>query len=164
MPDVNMDMLALSIQQPWAELILRGIKTIEIRRVPARPQQIYLYASQRFSTISLLKCEEEGGEICRERLPRGMIVGTVEILACRRAVAEDAVAAVIPPSYLADQYSWILGNPVRLSQPLAPRFVPFGTWFYPFKRVRTNRRKRRDHGGLSPDCISSLWNGGAGRS
>src|SRR5690606_6122160 len=115
MPDVDMDMLALSIQQPWAELILRGIKTIEIRRVPARPQQIYLYASQRFSTIPLLDSPGEESEMARQRLPRGMIVGTVEILACRRAVVEDAAAAVIPSSYLTDQYSWILGNPVRLS-------------------------------------------------
>ncbi|WP_437225646.1 ASCH domain-containing protein [Planctomicrobium sp. SH661] len=145
----DLDRIALSIQQPWAELILRGIKTIEIRRSPARPRgTIYLYASQRFSRLpgveSLLA--EEG--ISSGALPLGALVGTVEILGCRPACESDAAAARIPPAFLSDAYAWILGNPQRLPQPVQPRYVPFGTWFYPFQRLRTNTRQRRKDGGV----------------
>ncbi len=41
-------MLALSIRQPYAELILRGIKRIEYRSRPTRivGERFYLYASK----------------------------------------------------------------------------------------------------------------------
>ena len=40
-------MLALSIRQPYAELILRGVKTIEYRSRPTRliGQRFYIYAT-----------------------------------------------------------------------------------------------------------------------
>ena len=40
-------MLALSIRQPWAELILRGIKTVEYRSRPTRiiGQRFHIYAA-----------------------------------------------------------------------------------------------------------------------
>jgi len=146
--DMNPDLLALSIQQPWAELILRGIKTIEVRRVQARPQtQIYLYASQRLSTLPGISDLISRHEIQADSLPRGMIVGTVDIVDCRQSRVEDAAAAQISSALLVETYSWVLGNPQRLSQPVPPRYVPFGTWFYPFKRLRTNRRHRSSYGG-----------------
>jgi predicted transcriptional regulator len=41
-------MLALSIRQPYAELILRGIKTVEYRSRPTRiiGERFYIYASK----------------------------------------------------------------------------------------------------------------------
>ena len=41
-------MLALSIRQPYAELILRGIKTVEYRTRPTRiiGERFYIYASK----------------------------------------------------------------------------------------------------------------------
>ena len=42
-------MRALSIRQPWAELILRGVKTVEYRSRPTRviEERFWIYASQR---------------------------------------------------------------------------------------------------------------------
>lgn len=42
-------MLALSIRQPYAELILRGIKTVEYRSRPTRiiGERFHIYASQK---------------------------------------------------------------------------------------------------------------------
>src|SRR3954466_3821975 len=42
-------MRALSIRQPWAEMILRGIKTIEYRSRPTRiiGERFYIYASRK---------------------------------------------------------------------------------------------------------------------
>ncbi|WP_437186387.1 ASCH domain-containing protein [Planctomicrobium sp. SH668] len=142
--EVDVDRIALSIQQPWAELILQGIKSIEIRRVCARPRGIvYLYTSKRLSSIPDLGVLRDRYGISPTMLPLGQIVGTVEILDCRRARMEDAAAAQVPSSLLTDAYSWMLGNPQRLPQPLQPRYLPFGTWFYPFKRLQINTRQRR---------------------
>jgi len=49
---INADRIALGIQQPWVELILRGVKTLEIRSQPTRQRgTIYLYASKRPSAL-----------------------------------------------------------------------------------------------------------------
>jgi len=150
-PDMefSVDRIALSIQQPWAELILRGLKTIEIRRTPARPQgPVYLYASRKPVLFSNLDSLLYRHGILQEALPLGVVVGTVEILDCRRSQAEDGAAALVPAEMLTESYSWILGNPQPFLKPLQPQYVPFGTWFYPFKRLQTNTRQRRDHGGI----------------
>lgn len=44
------ELIALGVRQPWAELILRGVKTIEVRTVDTRQRgTIYLYASKKFT-------------------------------------------------------------------------------------------------------------------
>ena len=47
-------MLALSIRQPYAELILRGIKRIEYRSRPTRiiGERFYIYAARRWAGIN----------------------------------------------------------------------------------------------------------------
>lgn len=145
--DPDPDVIALSIQQPWAELILRGIKTVEVRRVAARPQgPVYLYASQRFSSLPGVDQLLASHGISPETLPRGVIVGTVDVLECRRARPQDAPLAQVSADLLTETFAWVLGNARRLPQPVSPRFIPFGTWFYPFKRLRTNVRQRRGRG------------------
>jgi hypothetical protein len=48
-PSDDKCMLALSIRQPFAELILRGIKTVELRTKPTRiiGERFWIYASKR---------------------------------------------------------------------------------------------------------------------
>src|SRR4051812_14570154 len=47
-PDTRCSMRALSIRQPYAELILRGIKTVELRSRSTRivGERFYIYASK----------------------------------------------------------------------------------------------------------------------
>jgi len=47
---IDPDQIALGVQQPWAELIIRGVKTLEIRRMntPRRGRSL-IYASKKFS-------------------------------------------------------------------------------------------------------------------
>ena len=100
---------ALSIRQPSVEEILRGEKTVEYRSQPTNVRgRIYLYAS--------LAKPEDGGD---EGLPRGVVVGTVEIVDC---VGSDG------------EYEWFLANPQRLPEPLPPQARPQPVWFYPFGR------------------------------
>ena len=134
MQTANPDLIALTIQQPWAELILRGIKTIEVRSVLAGTQQmIYLYASKRFSTLPVAAKTAKRHDVDLKSLPTGMVVGTVTIAECRKSLRTDAAAACIPWPLLKEKYSWMLKSPNAFASPVAARKVPFGMWFYPFQ-------------------------------
>src|SRR5215216_5886466 len=54
-------MRALSVRQPWAELILRGVKTVEYRSRPTRivGERFWIYAS---------KNRDEVGRACPEHV------------------------------------------------------------------------------------------------
>ena len=142
-PDPSL--IALGIQQPWAELILRGIKTIEVRSLPTQIRgTIYLYTSKRTSTFDFAAKAVETYDIDLDALPKGLLVGTVDIVDSRPCTAKDATAACVPGELLAKRQAWLLANPERLSKPLEVRFLPYGVWFYPFRRrTETSRRKKR---------------------
>ena len=107
---------AISIRQPYVEQILRGVKTREYRNVATNiRERVYIYASQKprdWFDYDLLGFTEE-------ELPRGLLVGTVEIVACE---AEPRTGG----------YAYVLANPRRLSRPLKPLNQPQPIWFHPF--------------------------------
>jgi hypothetical protein len=107
-------MSALSLQQPNAEQILRGKKKIEYRSMPTnKRERVYVYASKRpHSAQSWKEIGMEPGD-----LPTGVIVGTVEVVGCRKVRGE---------------YEWDLAKPIRLKRPLKPKNHPQPAWFYPF--------------------------------
>lgn len=120
-PEANdldiMSMRALSVRQPWAELILRGTKTVEYRSTPTLiRERVLLYASripatpEAFASVHL----KPGS------LVRGAVVGSVEITGCRRNH---------------DGYAWDLRSPQRLSVPMIPEGKPQPIWFYPFRQT-----------------------------
>lgn len=110
MPPKPEQLRALSIRQPWAELILRGEKTVEYRSQPTHIRgRVYIYAS--------LAKPEPGDQEFDGDLARGMIVGTVEIADCEGSDGE---------------YGWHLENAQRLDAPLSPNEQPQPVWFYPF--------------------------------
>ncbi|XZE35393.1 ASCH domain-containing protein [Pirellulaceae bacterium SH501] len=112
-------MRALSIRQPWAEQIMRGEKVTEYRSMPTNIHgTIYVYASLgRYPKYSQAEIVEEVG-FGIEDLPRGLIVGTVDIAGC-----EDLGEG---------RFGWILKNPRRLKKLLKPTQQPNPAWFYPF--------------------------------
>lgn len=92
---------ALSIRQPFVELILRGDKTKEFRSQPTNMRErVWLYASDRphERQRSWMKVEKEPGE-----LPTGLIPGSVEIVDCRPDKRYD--------------WAYMLANPKRLRTP-----------------------------------------------
>ena len=138
------DLLALGIRQPWAELILRGVKTIEIRAVPTNVRgPVYLYSGRKPAETSAAGAAARAHGLRLETLPRGMLVGTVEIHSVSAASPGDAAEACVGTGDLVGRFSWRLRDPFRLPEPLAIRFLPYGIWFYPFKRRAVNRRRRR---------------------
>jgi len=134
---------AFGIQQPWAELILRGIKTIEIRTLPVRPGgPIYLYASKQPSKAAYAFAAAERAGLEIGNLPRGVLVGTCHVIECRLATSEDVTAACVPEEVLRGKFGWVLSQVSRSEPPQPILNPPFGMWFYPFAQRGTAKRRR----------------------
>ncbi len=107
--------MALSIRQPFAELILRGVKTIEFRSLRTnRRERVYIYASRipGDDAASWAQVEREPGE-----LPTGVLVGTVEIVGCDGQPGN---------------FHWKLAKPERLGTLIKPTQMPQPMFFRPF--------------------------------
>ena len=78
-------MKILSIKQPWASLIVHGLKDIENRTWPTRYRgPLIIHASQRADDISATDIERRFGAHLPCELPLGGIVGVTEIVDCVR--------------------------------------------------------------------------------
>lgn len=110
-------MRALSIRQPHAEAILRGVRKIEHRSGPTKVRgRIYVYASQsRYSAVDEAGMLEDYGiaDVEADDLPRGVLVGTVELFDCKDG-------------------DWHVRNPERLDTFVKPKNHPQPVWFDPF--------------------------------
>lgn len=141
---IDHDRIALAVQQPWAELIVRGVKTIEIRSTSARVREpIYIYASRRPSGLPDAAVAAERFGLGIDALPRGVIVGMARLIECRPATSEDADAACVGPDVLAGRTAWRFTDSVKFDEPLAARFQPYGIWFYPFRRRCRSKNNRQ---------------------
>lgn len=109
--------LAISIKQPYAELILVGKKKLEYRNRPTRIRgRVWIYASQKPADddASWRRSGSEPGE-----LPVGVVVGSVEIVGCRALGKDD--------------YGYVLARPKRC-RPWKPTGKPQPVWFRPGAR------------------------------
>ncbi len=111
-------MKALSIRQPWAELILQGRKTIELRTWQTNYRgRIAIHASQ---TVQEEDCLAYG--LDPARVVRGALVGTVELV---DILALDEVSwEALRDQHLSlrdfsgPMYGWRVEDPQRLPQPI----------------------------------------------
>ena len=140
-------MRALSIRQPYAELILRGLKTIEYRSRPTRiiGQRFYLYASlgktppitpvaRPWSTDLALPRGTSAPppwmielanalRLFPSELPRGRIVGSAVIEKVTPGDAASGTAAM---------WCWHLTAVRRSTRLRKPTGHPQPVWFTPF--------------------------------
>lgn len=113
--------VALSIRQPHVEAILRGIKCEEYRNLATTVRErVLIYATK----ARYEPAEERAwlrryglGDVDADRLPHGVLAGTVEIVGCRPKRAG---------------FAWELARPVRLERPCPPTGMPQPMWFRPF--------------------------------
>jgi len=106
---------AISIRQPFVEQIMRRTKRFEYRSRPTKIHgRVYIYASLRPRPI----VDWRGTGLDPQDVPLGKIVGTVEIVGCKR----------LRPG----EYAWALQAPKRLKRPIEPVGHPQPVWFYPF--------------------------------
>lgn len=125
--------MALSIRQPWAELIMSGIKTIEVRSTAThKRERVHVYASQ-------TRAHPEAEEMVRLRyhldvgaLPRGVLVGTVEIVDCRPVAPSDSTGAAFTIHRGDSSFGWHLANPTRAKSLQTPTRHPQPMFFRPF--------------------------------
>lgn len=138
-PQLDKSRIALGIKQPWAELIVLGHKTIEVRSQPTRIRgPIYIYTSQKLAREDFAQAAIKQFQLQPEDLVTGMIIGTVNLIDCRPAVPADAEAACVPSQLLNDAYAWILAEPELLAHPQPVQYLPYGVWFYPYQRRNAN--------------------------
>jgi ASCH domain len=79
-------MRILSIRQPWASLIVNGIKDVENRTWPTRYRgPVLVHASQRPADITADEIERRYGVRPPSDLPHGGVVGVTTIVDCLRA-------------------------------------------------------------------------------
>jgi hypothetical protein len=140
-------MRALSVRQPYAELILRGVKTVEYRSRPTRVigERFYIYAPVKrasgdvkaWSRELTVPAEPLPGwliELAEQvrmiepgaLLPTGVIVGS--------AVIERCLPVQLTANYeqSAPTYAWHLTEVQRLPVPLKPSGHPQPVWFRAF--------------------------------
>jgi hypothetical protein len=140
-PQLDSAIPALGIQQPWAELIVRGIKRMEIRSQNTRVRgEIYVYASRQASRLPAAAAAAERYNLDLDRLPRGVLVGRVQLVNSSPALARHACAACLPTGLLVDRFAWQLEAPEAFAAPVDVRFLPYGIWFYPFRRKQAETR------------------------
>jgi hypothetical protein len=108
---------ALSIRQPHAEAIMRGVKKIEYRSGPTKIRgRVFIYASLgRYSAQDEADMMADYGikDVTCDDLPRGVLIGSVELFDC-------------------DGGDWHVRKPERAEKLVQPTKQPQPVWFYPF--------------------------------
>lgn len=108
---------ALSIRQPHAEAIMRGVKKTEYRSAATRIRgRILIYASLgRYAEEDEAEMMADYGidDVACDDLPRGVIIGSVELYDC-------------------DEGDWHVRAPLRAKSLRKPKKHPQPVWFNPF--------------------------------
>jgi len=127
MPD---EIRVLAVRQPWASLIVEGLKTIEIRSRPTNiRERVAIYASKK---INELDCINSRGYVWNDKihpdiLKTGVILGTVDIYSSTtHPVISSAVFNINHKYHMAqDSYFtkegvhfWYLKDPIKFSIPI----------------------------------------------
>ena len=114
-------MRALSIRQPFVEMIFTDAKKVEYRSKKTLIRgKFYIYSSKKV---------DKGLKHKTNRLPTGVIVGTAELVDC---IPYWLDIRDMEFGYPPDGYGWILKNPKRLKRYLKPTKKPQPVWFNPF--------------------------------
>ena len=124
-------MKAISVMQPWALLLVSGVKRYETRTWRTSHRGLlYIHASRSLTEDVRRLCAEEPlwsllakqGIARVSDLPLGALVGTVELVDC---IDTDALADSLNAEQLAlgdfrpGRWAWKLRNPQRLAEPIA---------------------------------------------
>lgn len=138
-------MKALSIKQPWATLIVEGVKDIENRtwKCPEKyiGQRVLTHASATPIDPSKLRnyLTEEMADASisyfrNRKFPNGAIIGSVEIVGCD--INHPSIWAEKSKLFMGSEipiiptYNWILANPRIFPDPI-PAKGRLGFWDYP---------------------------------
>jgi len=122
---------ALSVRQPWAELILGGQKTLEIRSRPTKVRgwvQIYAALRREDGPWQLRAARDHGLDL--DKLERGWLLGMVEIVGCRRVSPADSGEACFAIPADQELFGWEMARPWRHRSPSKPSRQPQPSFFF----------------------------------
>ena len=149
-------MKAITVKQPWASLIVEGIKDIENRTWPTKYRgKVLIHAAasswswDKFSSyIERIDCENlELQKIVRENsfsknwlnnLSKGVIIGSVDIVDC--VINHSSVWAEKSEMFLKSDiaykhtYNWVLANPIKFHEPI-PAKGKLSFWEFEFDKI-----------------------------
>jgi hypothetical protein len=130
-------MKALTIRQPWASLIIAGIKDVENRTWSTDYRgELVIHAGLAVDRPGLTDFAHLlPGAAAAEPLPSGAVLGTVELV--------DVVSGYESPWALIDNWHWILTRPRPLRIPV-PAVGRLGLWTWkPPRRLRRSSVARQ---------------------
>jgi hypothetical protein len=91
--DANRSAIALSIRQPWAALVVAGLKSIEVRAWPTRRKGRILIHAARVSDRRPIGWELLPDALVKPARLRGGIIGCAELLDCIAYRSTESFAA-----------------------------------------------------------------------
>ncbi len=105
--------MALSVWQPWAHLLVKGIKDVENRRWRTSHRgRLWVHAAQRLDEDAYWALSASGVPL-PEHLPCGALVGAVELVGCVR----DSPSRWAEPG----AWHWQMGKHWELPEPVPMR-------------------------------------------
>jgi activating signal cointegrator 1 len=120
---------AISVLQPWASLLIRGVI-----RLLTRPAQtpyrgvLAIHAGSRFPPAARALCHQEPHKTLLRRanhhgwslLPCGVVLGTAELVSCTRVEEFAGDADTVPDlgDYQPGRWVWEFANPVQFASPI----------------------------------------------
>jgi ASCH domain len=123
-------MRALTVMQPWAWAVLQVGKDVENRPGPTSYRgPLLIHSSKRVDRAGLVRCAELakiGSTEPFERLPRGVILGAVDLVDCSRDPGDLRRSPWAEPR----AWHWWLANPRLLAAPVPARGA-LGLWHVP---------------------------------
>lgn len=133
-----MEGLALSVRQPWASLIVLGLKTVEIRSWPTNYRGcLFIHATKTLDERGMKRFQIESP-------PTGALIGTVELIRVERFTEstweELADAHLDIGPFSPGLYAWHMANPMLLPEPVPYRGdrglfqITIDDTFEPFKK------------------------------
>jgi hypothetical protein len=125
-------MKALSVQQPYATLIVAGFKPVEFRSWKTRHRgPLAIHASTLFPPAARALCARDpvrdalraAGHDDWTTLPLGQVLGVVHLTDCLPLEEIDHLAPgpLPPPDTLPARWAWLLARPARLAVPVPAR-------------------------------------------
>ena len=129
-----MKLKAITVQQPWASLIVHGLKHYETRAWQTSQRgRVAIHAGAHLPDALVPLCQQEPfasalkamGYERLHHMPRGLILGTVEIVACHRTedMAPVGPTEAVFGDYRYGRWAWELAN-AQLITPVAWRGMP----------------------------------------
>jgi hypothetical protein len=111
----GVEQIALSVWQPWPHLLVTGVKDVENRGWSTTYRgRLWIHASQRFDRDAYRALRAAGVDLPDlDRLPRGALVGAVELVGCVR----DAHSQWAEPG----QWHWQMVQARELARPIPMR-------------------------------------------